>query len=74
MFLKLPSLSVAIGKALGPSSRPCNNNNSNMRSTCVGNLCTTIAIDSLDSFDSVAVVTVAVASTIGKAIATAAMR
>ncbi len=27
MFLKLPSLSVAIGKALGPSSRPCNNNN-----------------------------------------------
>jgi S-adenosylmethionine synthetase len=40
----------------------------------VGNLCTTIAIDSLDSFDSVAVVTVAVASTIGKAIATAAMR
>jgi hypothetical protein len=30
MFLKLPSLSVAIGKALGPSSRPCNNNNINV--------------------------------------------
>ena len=27
--LKLPSLSVAIGKALGPSIRPCNNNNNN---------------------------------------------
>jgi hypothetical protein len=49
-------------------------NGCRMPKSFVGNLCTKIAIDSLDSFDSVAVVTVAVASTIGKAIAIATVR